>query len=320
VLDSTVTPMGGRLLRRWLHRPLRDRGVVGQRHHAVSALIDARAGELLRDAFRSLGDLERILSRVALRSARPRDLSTLRDGLSLLPSVQQILSGLDSPRLQALHAALGEHEATARMLRAAIVPQPPLLARDGGAIADGYDAELDELRQLSTNADQFLVELEAREREASGIATLKVGYNRVHGYYIEISKGQSDQGAGALHAPADADRSRALHHRGTEGLRGQGAVRARTLAVAREAAVRRRARPAQRGLEPLRALRRRAERTRRAGRLRRARAGAGLGACRCSATSPASRSSAAAIRWSRRCATHRSSPTTCASMARPACW
>jgi DNA mismatch repair protein MutS len=170
---------------------LRDRGVVGQRHHAVSALIDARAGELLRDAFRSLGDLERILSRVALRSARPRDLSTLRDGLSLLPSVQQILSGLDSPRLQALHAALGEHEATARMLRAAIVPQPPLLARDGGAIADGYDAELDELRQLSTNADQFLVELEAREREATGIATLKVGYNRVHGYYIEISKGQS---------------------------------------------------------------------------------------------------------------------------------
>ena len=191
VLDSTVSPMGGRLLRRWLHRPLRDRGVVGQRHHAVSALIDARAGELLRDAFRSLGDLERILSRVALRSARPRDLSTLRDGLSLLPSVQQILSGLDSPRLQALHAALGEHEATARMLRAAIVPQPPLLARDGGAIADGYDAELDELRQLSTNADQFLVELEAREREATGIATLKVGYNRVHGYYIEISKGQS---------------------------------------------------------------------------------------------------------------------------------
>ena len=187
VLDSTVSPMGGRLLRRWLHRPLRDRSVVGERHHAVSSLIDARADELLREAFRGLGDMERILSRVALRSARPRDLSTLRDGLSLLPAVQEILSTLDSPRLQTLHASLGEHEATARMLRAAIVPQPPLLARDGGTIAEGYDAELDELRMLSTHADQFLIDLEAREREATGIATLKVGYNRVHGYYIEIS-------------------------------------------------------------------------------------------------------------------------------------
>jgi DNA mismatch repair protein MutS len=193
VLDSTVSPMGGRLLRRWLHRPLRDRRVVGERHQAVATLIDARAAEPLREAFRSLGDLERILSRVALRSARPRDLSTLRDGLSLLPAVRAILAGLDSPRLRALHDELGEHDDDARLLRAAIVPQPPLLARDGGVIAEGHDAELDELRTLSTHADQFLVDLEAREREASGIATLKVGYNRVHGYYIEISKGQSDR-------------------------------------------------------------------------------------------------------------------------------
>ena len=193
VLDSTVTPMGGRLLRRWLHRPLRDRRVVGERHHAVQTLLDHRADDLLRESFRSLGDMERILSRVALRSARPRDLSTLRDGLSMLPAVREVIGGLDSPRLQALHAELGEHEATARMLRAAIVPQPPLLARDGGVIAGDYDVELDELRRLSTHADQFLVELEAREREATGIANLKVGYNRVHGYYIEISKGQSDK-------------------------------------------------------------------------------------------------------------------------------
>ena len=178
VLDSTISPMGGRLLRRWLHRPLRDRKVLGERHHAVATLIDGRAEELLRDAFRSLGDLERILSRVALRSARPRDLSTLRDGLALLPAVRIILASLDSPRLRALHDALGEHEASARMLRAAIVPQPPLMARDGGTIADGYDAELDELRALSTHADQFLLDLEARERVATGIATLKVGYNR----------------------------------------------------------------------------------------------------------------------------------------------
>ncbi|MES2859257.1 MAG: DNA mismatch repair protein MutS [Pseudomonadota bacterium] len=191
VLDSTISPMGGRLLRRWLHRPLRDRKVLGERHHAVSALIDGRAEELLREAFRSLGDLERILSRVALRSARPRDLSTLRDGLALLPAVRGILASLDSPRLRNLQDALGDHQASARMLRAAIVPQPPLMARDGGTIADGYDAELDELRALSTHADQFLIDLEARERAATGIANLKVGYNRVHGYYIEISKGQS---------------------------------------------------------------------------------------------------------------------------------
>ncbi|MFD0727403.1 DNA mismatch repair protein MutS [Lysobacter brunescens] len=193
VLDTTVTPMGGRLLRRWLHRPLRDRQVVTERHDAVERLIDARADADVRDAFRGLGDIERILSRVALRSARPRDLSTLRDALLLLPKVRAALDGIDSPRLLALCAELGEHDAQAAWMARAIVAQPPLLARDGGVIAEGYDAELDELRLLSTNADQFLIDLEARERESSGIPTLKVGYNRVHGYYIEISKGQADK-------------------------------------------------------------------------------------------------------------------------------
>jgi DNA mismatch repair protein MutS len=193
VLDSTITPMGGRLLRRWLHRPLRDRPTLRLRHHAVSTLVDSGAAERLRESFRALGDLERILSRIALRSARPRDLSTLRDGLGLLPSVRAQLQPLDSPRLAALAAELGEHDAHAQLLASAIVPQPPVLARDGGIFAEGHDAELDELRTLSTNADQFLVDLEARERAATGIATLKVGYNRVHGYYIEISKGQSDR-------------------------------------------------------------------------------------------------------------------------------
>ena len=193
VLDSTITPMGGRLLRRWLHRPLRDRATLRFRHHAVSTLIDSGVAEHLREAFRALGDLERILSRIALRSARPRDLSTLRDGLGLLPAVRSLLQPLDSPRLRELGDSLGEHDAHAALLASAIVPQPPVLARDGGVFAEGYDAELDELRTLSTNADQFLIELEARERAATGIATLKVGYNRVHGYYIEISKGQSDK-------------------------------------------------------------------------------------------------------------------------------
>jgi DNA mismatch repair protein MutS len=191
VLDSTVTPMGGRLLRRWLHRPLRDRRVLGERHHAVATLADSRADSDLRERFRALGDVERILTRIALRSARPRDLSTLRDGLALLPELREVLAPLDSPRLQALATELGEHAAQAHLLASAVVPQPPLLARDGGVIADGYDSELDELRRLSTHADQFLIDLEQREREASGIPTLKVGYNRVHGYYIEISKGQS---------------------------------------------------------------------------------------------------------------------------------
>ncbi|HZW19146.1 MAG TPA: DNA mismatch repair protein MutS [Luteimonas sp.] len=188
VLDSTVTPMGGRLLRRWLHRPLRDRDVVGQRHHAVAALIDSGRESDLRETFRALGDVERILSRVALRSARPRDLGTLRDALGMLPQLRELLSPLDSPRLQELVAGMGEHDAQASLLAEALVEQPPVLARDGGVFADGYDAELAELRRLSTSADQFLVDLEQREREASGIPTLKVGYNRVHGYYLEISK------------------------------------------------------------------------------------------------------------------------------------
>ena len=193
VLDSTVSPMGGRLLRRWLHRPLRDRRVVGERQQAVQALLDAAADEALRESFRGIGDLERILSRVALRSARPRDLSTLRDGLAALPGLRAQLAPLDSPRLRSLSDELGEHGEVAALLARAVVASPPVLARDGGVIATGFDVELDELRQLSENADGFLVELETRERAATGIATLKVGYNRVHGYYLEISKGQSER-------------------------------------------------------------------------------------------------------------------------------
>ncbi|HEY5970384.1 MAG TPA: DNA mismatch repair protein MutS [Pseudoxanthomonas sp.] len=191
VLDSTITPMGGRVLRRWLHRPLRDRRVLGERHDAVDILIRHGAERDLRDRFRALGDLERILTRVALRSARPRDMSTLRDGLALLPSIRELIAPLDSPRLNALANELGEHTETAELLAKAVAEQPPMKLSDGGVIANGFDGELDELRRLSTHADQFLIDLEAREPESSGIPTLKVGYNRVHGYYIEISKGQA---------------------------------------------------------------------------------------------------------------------------------
>ncbi|MFC5741683.1 DNA mismatch repair protein MutS [Dyella tabacisoli] len=193
VLDETVTPMGARLLRRWLNRPLRSRDLLRRRHQAIGTLIDNRRHEGLREQLRGIGDLERILARIALRSARPRDLSTLRDGLAAAPTLRERIATLDSPLLHALVAHIGDHADTAALLARAVVAQPPVLQRDGGVIADGYDAELDELRRLSTHADQYLVELEEREKAASGIATLKVGYNRVHGYYIEISKGQSDK-------------------------------------------------------------------------------------------------------------------------------
>jgi DNA mismatch repair protein MutS len=193
VLDETVTPMGARLLRRWLNRPLRSRDVLRLRHQAIATLIEARACEPLREQLRGIGDLERILARVALCSARPRDLSTLRDGLAAAPVLRERLAALDSPLLHTLVARIGDHAETAALLQRAIVAQPPVLQRDGGVIAQGYDAELDELRRLSTNADQFLVELEEREKAASGISTLKVGYNRVHGYYIEITRAQADK-------------------------------------------------------------------------------------------------------------------------------
>jgi DNA mismatch repair protein MutS len=191
VLDRTITPMGARSLRRWLNRPLRDHAVLRQRYQATESLIAQRRFDGLREILRGIGDLERILARVALRSARPRDLSTLRDGLLAAPALRAALGGCDSPLLAELLDRLGEHADSAAHLAAALPDQPPALLRDGGAIRDGYDSELDELRTLSTHADRFLIELEERERASSGIATLKVGYNRVHGYYIEISKGQA---------------------------------------------------------------------------------------------------------------------------------
>lgn len=193
VLDATCSPMAGRLLRRWLHRPLRNAEPVRHRHAAVAELIDRRLADPLRSIFRGIGDLERMLTRVALRSARPRDLSGLRDGLLRLPEIEAVLQSAEAPRLRELRTALGQHPELTAHLQKALLEQPAVLLRDGGVFAGGFDAELDELRVLSTNADQFLVDLEAREKAATGIATLKVGYNRVHGYYIEISKGQAEK-------------------------------------------------------------------------------------------------------------------------------
>jgi DNA mismatch repair protein MutS len=204
LLDSTATAMGSRLLRRWISRPLRDQQTVRERHAAVACLLADQRFEALQEALRAVGDIERILARVALKSARPRDLAVLRDSLLALPQLQAQLAAVDDPALQALAAALGGHERTAALLERAIVEQPPVVLRDGGVLAAGYDAELDEMRELSQHADRFLLELEQRERTRSGIDTLKVSYNRVHGYYIEVGRSKAGQ------VPADYIRRQTL--------------------------------------------------------------------------------------------------------------
>ncbi|MGD8206645.1 MAG: DNA mismatch repair protein MutS [Thiohalocapsa sp.] len=192
VMDRTATAMGARLLRRWIGRPLRDPAQIERRHDAIETLTLRRAFEALHDELAAIADLERIVSRIALCTARPRDLSALRDGLARLPALRAALGELESPLLADLERALGDHPTVRDLLDRALVETPPLLIRDGGVIARGYDAELDELRDLAGHGDRFLMELERRERERSGIATLKVGYNRVHGYYIEVGRSHAD--------------------------------------------------------------------------------------------------------------------------------
>ncbi|MDT8384819.1 MAG: DNA mismatch repair protein MutS [Gammaproteobacteria bacterium] len=195
VMDHTVTPMGSRLLRRWINRPLADHPALRQRHQAIAVLLDGHRYEALQSILRAVGDVERILARIAIGNARPRDFSQLRDTLERLPALRQalgdIIAGQDCRLLETLRQRIGEYPKQHALLRAAIVEVPPMLIRDGGVIAPGYDSELDELRAIKHNAGQFLLDLEHRERERSGISTLKVAYNRVHGYYIEISKAQS---------------------------------------------------------------------------------------------------------------------------------
>ena len=204
LLDRCVTPMGARLLRRWTHRPLRDRVVLGQRLDSVQGLLERGDHEALRGVLRGSGDMERILARVALKSARPRDLIALGDALARLPQVQEILARHTAPLLRELAHRASTHPAICELLQRALRPQPPQLLRDGGVIAPGYDAELDRLRSLSEHADQYLIELEQRERSRTGIATLKVGFNRVHGYYIEVSRAQAQA------VPADYHRRQTL--------------------------------------------------------------------------------------------------------------
>jgi DNA mismatch repair protein MutS len=204
VMDKTSTAMGSRLLKRWLNRPLRNRDLLRQRQSLIEQLLETHQWQDIQGLLKQIGDTERILSRVALGSARPRDLARLRDALTVLPELRCQVEPLDCPLARSLWTEIQEFPNWVERLRSAIIDNPPVVIRDGGVIAPGYDAELDELRGLSENAGDYLLQMETRERERTGISTLKVGYNRVHGYYIEISKSQADA------APVDYIRRQTL--------------------------------------------------------------------------------------------------------------
>jgi DNA mismatch repair protein MutS len=203
VLDRCGTTMGSRLLRRWLNRPLRERAVLRERYAALD-ILHTTARETLSEQLQQIGDLERILARIALGSAQPRDLAQLRNACALLPTLKTQLTALDAPLLRTLAESLGDHAETHTLLSRALIENPPMLIRDGGVIAAGYDASLDELRDISEHADRYLADLETRERVRTGLPSLKVGYNRVHGYYIELSRGQAGK------APDDYQRRQTL--------------------------------------------------------------------------------------------------------------
>lgn len=188
ILDKTSTPMGSRLLKRWLHFPLRDLTVLTNRQNAIEQLIDTDLHLDIQSIFKGLGDIERIVSRVALGSARPRDFARLRFTLQALPELKSILSSCDTGYVQSLSQLLQPIPTIQTLLEQAIIDNPPVLIRDGGVIAKGYNAELDVLRDLSEGATEFLAQLEQKEKERTGIQSLKVGYNKVHGFFIEMSR------------------------------------------------------------------------------------------------------------------------------------
>ena len=204
VVDRCQTAMGSRLLTRWLNRPLRNRAVIEARQDAITCLLEGYRFETLQPQLKDIGDLERILARIGLRNARPRDLARLRDALAALPTLQEGLTQMIAPHLLDLARSIQTYPELAATLARAIIDNPPAVIRDGGVIKRGYDSELDELQTLSENAGQFLMDLEAREKARTGLPGLKVGYNRVHGYFIEIPSRQAES------APADYIRRQTL--------------------------------------------------------------------------------------------------------------
>ena len=204
VLDTTRTPMGARLLRRRLREPIRDRAGLGERLDAIAALTDAGSLEPIREHLRGLGDIERTLTRVALATANPRDLGRLREALRRVPELHAALPAERAGRLEPLGRDLSPHAELLAELARALTAEPPALLKDGAVIATGYDAELDDARGLDSDAGAEMLALEQRERERTGLGNLKVGYNRVHGYYIELSRRDADK------APEDYTRRQTL--------------------------------------------------------------------------------------------------------------
>jgi DNA mismatch repair protein MutS len=204
LLNTTQTAMGARLLRHWLHHPLRQLSEVNARLQAVSELIKHQDLASLRLALRAIGDIERITTRIALKTARPRDLSSLRDSLLQLPVVQSFFNSDVAALLAEIKQALVVPEFASELLARAIKAEPASVLREGGVIADGFDADLDELRGMQANCGEFLLRYEAEERERTGLSNLKVEYNSVHGFYIEISRAQAEN------APAEYRRWQTL--------------------------------------------------------------------------------------------------------------
>ena len=191
VLDKCVTPMGSRLLKRWIHQPICDVAKLMQRQQAIGTILEQDLAADLQPYLQQVGDMERILARVALRTVRPRDLTRLRTALEQIPYIKNLLAEKTSAKMTALYQQLGDFSVQFDLLQRAIIESPPVLIRDGGVIAPGYHAELDEWRALADGATRYLEELEQRERESTGIDSLKIGFNAVHGYYIQISEGQA---------------------------------------------------------------------------------------------------------------------------------
>ncbi|NAW78461.1 DNA mismatch repair protein MutS [Vibrio sp. V33_P6A3T137] len=191
VLDHCATAMGSRMLKRWIHQPTRHIDTINQRLDGITELKQDALFAELSPILKQIGDIERILARLALRSARPRDLARLRNALQQLPELNQQMASLRHPYLCQLRQDAQPIEVLSQLLERAIKDNPPVVIRDGGVIADGYDAELDEWRKLAAGATEYLDQLEADERERHGIDSLKVGYNNVHGFYIQVSRGQS---------------------------------------------------------------------------------------------------------------------------------
>lgn len=193
VIDRCQTAMGSRLLNRWLNRPLRERKILEARQQAIHCLLEQYQFEQIQPLLKEIGDVERILARIGLRNARPRDLARLRDALKALPNLQTALHSISTAHLRSLAQSICTYPHLADLLERAIVDNPPAVIREGGVLKMGYDPELDELLNLSENAGQFLLDLEAKEKARTGLPNLKVGYNRIHGYFIELPRSQAEQ-------------------------------------------------------------------------------------------------------------------------------